>query len=87
MERNIAFLKKGQMELLQDLHQEILRLQKRCTGKGKVRLKVAIHMPIVAADIGPLERCFMLCNILCKVALLTLPVLSALLDLEALQIM
>uniref|UniRef100_A0A803K5D7 CCDC92/74 N-terminal domain-containing protein n=2 Tax=Xenopus tropicalis TaxID=8364 RepID=A0A803K5D7_XENTR len=30
MERNIAFLKKGHMELLQDLHLEILRLQKHC---------------------------------------------------------
>ncbi|XP_043910352.1 coiled-coil domain containing 92B [Protopterus annectens] len=31
MERNIAFLKKEQMELLRDLHLEILRLQKHCT--------------------------------------------------------
>ncbi|XP_041437782.1 coiled-coil domain-containing protein 92-like [Xenopus laevis] len=31
LERNIAFLKQGQLELVHDLHQEILRLQKRCT--------------------------------------------------------
>ncbi|XP_063812093.1 coiled-coil domain-containing 92B [Pseudophryne corroboree] len=31
VERNITFLKKEQLELLQDLHLEILRLQKRCT--------------------------------------------------------
>ncbi|XP_075450490.1 coiled-coil domain-containing 92B isoform X2 [Ascaphus truei] len=31
VQRNIAFLKKEQLELLNDLHLEILRLQKRCT--------------------------------------------------------
>nr|DBA34260.1 TPA: hypothetical protein GDO54_001838 [Pyxicephalus adspersus] len=31
VERNIAFLKKEQLELLHDLHLEILRLQKHCT--------------------------------------------------------
>ncbi|KAM4795505.1 coiled-coil domain-containing 92B [Rhinophrynus dorsalis] len=31
VQRNIAFLKKEQLELLHDLHLEILRLQKRCT--------------------------------------------------------
>ncbi|KAM3935005.1 coiled-coil domain-containing 92B [Leptodactylus fuscus] len=31
VERNIAFLKKEQLEMLHDLHLEILRLQKRCT--------------------------------------------------------
>lgn len=33
VERNIAFLKKEQLDLLRDLHLEILRLQKHCTGK------------------------------------------------------
>ncbi|XP_066454698.1 coiled-coil domain-containing 92B [Eleutherodactylus coqui] len=32
VERNIAFLKKEQLEMLDDLHQEILRLQKHCTA-------------------------------------------------------
>ncbi|XP_053313290.1 coiled-coil domain containing 92B [Spea bombifrons] len=31
VQRNIAFLKKEQLQLLHDLHLEILRLQKRCT--------------------------------------------------------
>ncbi|NXL90790.1 CCD92 protein, partial [Alectura lathami] len=32
VQRHIAFLKKEQMELLHDLHLEILRLQKHCSG-------------------------------------------------------
>ncbi|XP_026717296.1 coiled-coil domain containing 92B [Athene cunicularia] len=34
VQRHIAFLKKEQMELLHDLHLEILRLQKHCSGLG-----------------------------------------------------
>lgn len=34
VQRHIAFLKKEQMELLHDLHLEILRLQKHCSGKS-----------------------------------------------------
>lgn len=33
VQRHIAFLKKEQMELLHDLHLEILRLQKHCSGE------------------------------------------------------
>ncbi|KAL8199253.1 UNVERIFIED_CONTAM: hypothetical protein K2H54_038719 [Gekko kuhli] len=33
VQRHIAFLKKEQMSLLHDLHLEILRLQKHCTGQ------------------------------------------------------
>ncbi|EGW14212.1 hypothetical protein I79_014896 [Cricetulus griseus] len=32
VQRHISFLKKEQMALLRDLHLEILRLQKRCSG-------------------------------------------------------
>uniref|UniRef100_A0A8C9NCC4 CCDC92/74 N-terminal domain-containing protein n=1 Tax=Serinus canaria TaxID=9135 RepID=A0A8C9NCC4_SERCA len=35
VQRHIAFLKKEQMELLHDLHLEILRLQKHCSGELK----------------------------------------------------
>lgn len=33
VQRHISFLKKEQMALLRDLHLEILRLQKRCSGE------------------------------------------------------
>lgn len=36
VQRHIAFLKKEQMELLHDLHLEILRLQKHCSGERLV---------------------------------------------------
>lgn len=35
VQRHIAFLKKEQMELLHDLHLEILRLQKHCSGERR----------------------------------------------------
>lgn len=35
-QRHISFLKKEQMALLRDLHLEILRLQKRCSGERSV---------------------------------------------------
>lgn len=34
VQRHISFLKKEQMALLRDLHLEILRLQKRCSGEA-----------------------------------------------------
>lgn len=36
VQRHIAFLKKEQMQLLHDLHLEILHLQKHCTGESRV---------------------------------------------------
>lgn len=36
VQRHISFLKKEQMALLRDLHLEILRLQKRCSGEASV---------------------------------------------------
>lgn len=35
VQRHISFLKKEQMALLRDLHLEILRLQKRCSGEAR----------------------------------------------------
>lgn len=35
VQRHISFLKKEQMALLRDLHLEILRLQKRCSGEAQ----------------------------------------------------
>ena len=36
VQRHIAFLKKQQLELLHDLHLEILCLQKHCTGESPI---------------------------------------------------
>lgn len=41
VQRHISFLKKEQMALLRDLHLEILRLQKRCSGKANPDPQVA----------------------------------------------
>lgn len=35
VQRHISFLKKEQMALLRDLHLEILKLQKRCSGEAR----------------------------------------------------
>lgn len=60
VERNIAFLKKEQLDLLRDLHLEILRLQKHCTGKLSVHFQpFTFTLPLYV-----LRLCF--CNIVCR---------------------
>uniref|UniRef100_A0A8C0EQC9 CCDC92/74 N-terminal domain-containing protein n=1 Tax=Bubo bubo TaxID=30461 RepID=A0A8C0EQC9_BUBBB len=45
VQRHIAFLKKEQMELLHDLHLEILRLQKHCSGERRGVGALALRAP------------------------------------------
>lgn len=42
VQRHISFLKKEQMALLRDLHLEILRLQKRCSGEASTHLGAGV---------------------------------------------
>ncbi|NXT51398.1 CCD92 protein, partial [Pluvianellus socialis] len=56
VQRHIAFLKKEQMELLHDLHLEILRLQKHCSGEPWVA--VACGSGVSREDLGPESSCW-----------------------------
>ncbi|XP_068126332.1 coiled-coil domain-containing 92B isoform X2 [Hyperolius riggenbachi] len=58
VERNIAFLKKEQLELLQDLHLEILRLQKHCkelTHELELKQVEAFHQDQIELEME--EKC------------------------------
>lgn len=66
VQRHIAFLKKEQMELLHDLHLEILRLQKHCSGErwgGRGAWELRAHrarwagkLPLAPRGPGPVWR-------------------------------
>uniref|UniRef100_A0A8D0FMJ2 CCDC92/74 N-terminal domain-containing protein n=1 Tax=Strix occidentalis caurina TaxID=311401 RepID=A0A8D0FMJ2_STROC len=57
VQRHIAFLKKEQMELLHDLHLEILRLQKHCSDMSALVTLSGFPHPFRAFAV--LLHCFM----------------------------